>query len=300
MTDEQPSGSIAPETPDAPEFVADRPSGDEAEVAPQYGVGPFTVRELALLALWVVAFVISFFPVSSFGPDSVWTTGIRWVLSIGVPTVAVFLVVLRRFSPLGIRRVGSLGVDQFASVAFVVAAAWWLQFAWESVGLAVANAGAPAYGWVVWVELVLMLGGVVLTVFAPFIPVLEQDFQGRAEGPAHRNARPVRAVTARPPVVRAPAPESTEETSPFAPVQEEVPQSTDDTPAAASPHHTYQAFWALAPEARDVVDENGVPLFRIDPTAWALVIEDRGSVFVVRHEDGRVGYLHDVSGITRG
>ena len=32
------------------------------------------------------------------------------------------------------------------------------------------------------------------------------------------------------------------------------------------------------------------------PTAWALVIEDRGEAFVVRHEDGRVGYLHDIGG----
>jgi hypothetical protein len=51
---------------------------------------------------------------------------------------------------------------------------------------------------------------------------------------------------------------------------------------------------------RDVVDEYGAPLFRIGPTAWALVIEDRGEVFVVRHDDGRIGYLHDVSGVTRG
>ena len=49
-----------------------------------------------------------------------------------------------------------------------------------------------------------------------------------------------------------------------------------------------------------MVDERGIPIFRVGPTAWALVIEDRGEVFVVRHEDGRVGYLHDVSGVTRG
>ena len=61
-----------------------------------------------------------------------------------------------------------------------------------------------------------------------------------------------------------------------------------------------QAFWALVPEERDVVDEIGIPIFRIGPTAWALVIEDRGEAFVVRHEDGRIGYLHDVSGVTRG
>jgi hypothetical protein len=62
----------------------------------------------------------------------------------------------------------------------------------------------------------------------------------------------------------------------------------------------HQAFWALAPEERDVVDEVGIPIFRIGPTAWALVIEDRGEAFVVRHEDGRVGYLHDIQGVTRG
>ncbi len=56
----------------------------------------------------------------------------------------------------------------------------------------------------------------------------------------------------------------------------------------------------LAPVERDVVDENGAPLFRIGPTAWALVIEDRGDTYVVRHEDGRIGYLTDVSGVTRG
>ena len=47
-------------------------------------------------------------------------------------------------------------------------------------------------------------------------------------------------------------------------------------------------------------DELGMPLFTVGPTAWALVIEDRGDTFVVRHEDGRVGYLHDTSGVTRG
>ena len=69
---------------------------------------------------------------------------------------------------------------------------------------------------------------------------------------------------------------------------------------AAAARRRHQAFWALSPEERDVVDERGVPIFRVGPTAWALVLEDRGEAFVVRHEDGRVGYLHDVSGVTRG
>jgi hypothetical protein len=82
----------------------------------QYGVGPFSMREVAS-GVWLVAFVVSFFPIYSgirwIGLD----VGIDWVLTIGVPTIAVFLIGLRRLSPQGIRRVGSLGIDQFASVA---------------------------------------------------------------------------------------------------------------------------------------------------------------------------------------
>ncbi|WP_261167327.1 hypothetical protein [Microbacterium sp. Marseille-Q6965] len=69
---------------------------------------------------------------------------------------------------------------------------------------------------------------------------------------------------------------------------------------ASLPVTNNQPFWALAPVERDVVDDNGAPLFRIGPTAWALVLEERGDVFVVRHDDGRVGFLLDTSGVTRG
>lgn len=350
----------------------DRTAADE----PQYGVGPFSIREVALVGTWLVAFVVSFFPIIGElgeGP-SVWTHGIDWVLTIGLPTVAVFLTVLRRLSPQGIRRVGSLGIDQFASVAFSVAAVTWLNILWHSF-VSLAEERFFIATWVVWVEFFLMLAGVVLTVVAPFIAPFAQDFQGRPEAPAHRNARQVRPVFPRPPVERperapeqpepapyeaaAPAPSaseaapaanepapayvpdredaagargasSAEATTTVIPVDRETdavaadaaaaadtaptvaepvqtresfehvenPSSTVEPAAATTPQS--QAFWALVPEERDVVDEIGIPVFRIGPTAWALVIEDRGDAFVVRHEDGRIGYLHDVSGVTRG
>ena len=359
--------------------------------APQYGVGPFTIREVALLGVWAAAFVVSFFPVYTDivgralgGGLSVWMIGLEWILTIGVPTVAVFLLVLRRFSPQGIRRVGSLGIDQFASVAFSVAATVWLVFLWHNVSVVISD-GVWVRTWVVWVEFFLMLAGVVLTVVAPVIPVLAQDFQARPEIPAHRSARPVRAVTARPPRPK-PAPAEPADEDPYAPPsfdqgapqdeftlaegtftadeafatpQHAVPAQaepaaatepatsaepvtqaeplhddltvtgayralgfeggSEQEPAAdaesdAAPqyarstgepepehqHTVHQAFWALAPEERDVHDERGVPIFRVGPTAWALVIEDRGSLYVIRHEDGRIGYLHDVTGVTRG
>ncbi|MDQ1128869.1 hypothetical protein [Microbacterium sp. SORGH_AS_0888] len=313
-------------------------AADETPVPPQYGVGPFSVREAVLGGIWLVAFALSFVPLYIAGGGvagpSVWTGGLDWILTVGVPTAAVFLLALRRLSPEGIRRVGSLGIDQFASVAFSVAAVFWLAMLWRLV------AGLPphlvATTWAVWVELILMLGGVFFTVVAPHIPVLGEDFRHRAEVLAHPNARPLRPIAARPPrpaepvthpgavpgvqpadvptqpygaptqahgvpvpPVGEPAPvvdadraavDSTAETAVFEPVVIE-----DAAPAQAP-----QAFWALAPEERDVLDERGAPLFRIGPGAWALVIEDRGEVFVIRHEDGRLGYLHEVSGVTRG
>ncbi|KAF2413803.1 hypothetical protein B1729_08060 [Microbacterium sp. B35-04] len=371
---------------------------DEAvatEEPPQYGVGPFSIREVALAGTWLVAFVVSFFPIYGdlgVGP-SVWSSGIDWVLTVGVPTVAVFLIVLRRLSPQGIRRVGSLGIDQFASVAFSVATVLWLTIIWNSF-IQLASGRAFLGTWVVWVEFFLMLAGVFLTVLAPFIAPFAQDFRGRPEVPAHRNARPVLPVSPRPAFVRpepaadedapysedtatadenayeaAPAHAAQAPATPYAasadgseatadagvddtprgayddaettvlPLDEqdadadaradvaaaatattvaadrpaaatepvharesfehvENPSSTVEPAVATAPQH--QAFWALVPEERDIVDEIGIPVFRIGPTAWALVIEDRGDAFVVRHEDGRIGYLHDVSGVTRG
>lgn len=306
-------------------------SAAPVEDAPQYGVGPFSIREVSLGGVWLVAFIVSFLSINVGRFESVWTSGILWILAIAVPTVAVFLLALRRLSPQGIRRVGSLGIDQFASVAFSVATLVWLQLIWETVEFAI-ETGAWARTWVIWVEGVLMLAGVALTVFAPLIPVIGEDFRGRTEVPAHRYARPIRPVAARP--ARAPrvtegdaASPATTETSPYAPAPEtasypepdaepgtdtrafapaqsrdtfEQVQQPSSTVEPASEPARHQAFWALVPDERDVVDEIGIPVFRIGPTAWALVIEDRGEAFVVRHEDGRIGYLHDVSDVTRG
>lgn len=290
---------------------------------PQYGVGPLSIREVSLVGVWALAFICSFFPVyGRFGAGvSVWGAGIDWVLTIGVPTVAVFLVVLRRFSPQGIRRVGSLGIDQFASVAFSVSAVVWLGIIWSSFA-GLAQSGVFLASWVVWVEAILALGGVVLTVVAPHLPVLGEDFRHRPESPAHRVARATRPVVARPVSAR-PAPAENahvgtaggyaDYTGYAAPtagaassgVAESAPADAAEpfdsgATTVIEPVSAPQAFWALAPEERDVVDATGAPLFRIGPTAWALVIEDRGEVFVVRHEDGRVGYLHDVHDVTRG
>lgn len=382
------------------------------EVTPEVGVLGFTLRELLIVSAWLVGFVVSFFPL--IGGVSIWGAGIQWILPIGVPTAAVFLIVLRRFSPEGIRRVGSLGIDQFASVAFSVAAVTWVASLWAAIA-SVIEFGVWTLNWAGIVQLLVALVLVVLTVFAPLIPALKEDFHGRLVTLAHRNANPVRPVVARPRTAATSTVETEEEaaaeegSAPLAEAEEEtvppvfvadddrtagfatdeiarfdipgqVPlaahasgggtgteQSTSDdayvpaysrrsrnpeiisdtgeiesfladaaidSPAPAHNHSdeitdvvaddgaaaqssgdpvidpeathprepvpAAQPFWILAPSERDVHDERGAPLFRIGPHAWALVIEDRGGAFVVRHDDGRIGYLHDISDITKG
>lgn len=288
--------STAAETPGD----SDAASVEAGHVPPQYGIGPFSVREVSLLGVWALAFLFSFFPLYGDNPytrvlggATVWTSGIDWVLAIGVPTVAVFLVTLRRFSPTGIRRVGSLGIDQFASVAFSVSAVIWLSWLWANIARG-ASTGIWLSSWVVWVEVILMIAAVALTVVAPFIPPFHEDFLHRTETVSHRVARGARPVIARP--------LSDARFTMAAPSVDPDPAPIGDPidDAEPAPVAAQQAFWALAPVEREVVDENGLPLFRIGPTAWALVIEDRGDSFVVRHEDGRIGYLTDVSGVTRG
>ena len=339
---------------DEPPTDAQDASAGATDAPPQYGVGPFSLREVVIGGIWLVAFVLSFIPV--FGGSSLWGLGLTWLLTIGVPTVAVFLLVLRRLSPDGIRRVGSLGIDQFASVAFSVSAAYWLTLVWQQLAVAIAGGPAGPATWLIWVEFILMLGGVVFTVCAPLLPVFGEDFRHRPEAVAHPNARRLRPIVPRPATPRperpAPAPAASfDQTPPPAASSEQVPpaqQAEDETattafaafdlpeqrgeeddvvfvseaapvtdediaaaeatgPAAETDEGSHeqaaaapQAFWALAPEERDVLDAAGLPIFRIGPTAWALVIEDRGEVFVIRHEDGRIGYLHEVDGVARG
>lgn len=435
------------------EIDVDEPFSDDDgvlyddEVTPEYGILGFTLRELLIVGAWVVGFVASFFPY--FGAASIWGSGIHWILPIGLPTVAVFLVVLRRFSPDGIRRVGSLGIDQFASVAFSVSAVFWLAELWNSVSVSI-DIGAVVLSWNGIVQLIAALALVVFTVFAPLIPGLKEDFHGRLVTLAHRNANPVRPVIARPrPVAESAADDSqdpdaatttsvegsgenstrldadlpvietsashgehtaTHEQTPAPALRsdrsdtdqpgdqatdevarldlaEQVPLAShasggDTGTAESGPREDYvptysrrswsqepeivsdtgsieslmgataqevgssqqvdrgdewgdhhdtrndddaaaaettvmptieeedrrawnepsaaQPFWILAQTERDVHDDRGDAIFRIGPSAWVLVIEDRGGAYVVRHDDGRIGYLHDIADITRG
>lgn len=409
--------------PDSSAFSDDDGVLYDEEVTPEYGILGFTLRELLIVGVWLLSFLLSFFPVS--GDLPIWAIGIEWILPVGLPAVAVFLLVLRRFSPDGIRRVGSLGIDQFASVAFSVSAVVWLGTLWLAISTVIAS-DYWSLSWNGVAQVITSIALVALTVFAPIIPGLKEDFEGRLVTLAHRNANPVRPVIARP-RPESPADESAavavdadpdetgvvdtasddttvipesgldrddtdrQATDEVARIDlaEQVPlaahasggdtgtirttqgeeyvptysrrsgnepeivsdtgsiesllgtaaraetgdlgavgdpstvdesswDATPEEPTAAhgivgddvidgeatSPRNAapaaQQPFWILAGSERDVHDERGEPLFRIGPSAWALVIEDRGGAYVIRHDDGRIGYLHDLSDIQKG
>lgn len=428
MTDQP---SAAPEQPAPP---ADADASEQA--TPLHGVGPFTTREFILLVISALVLLLSFFSIYDRGYAPIWMASLDWVLAVGLPVAAGVLLLVRRVASGSLTRVGSLSIDQFASVAFSVSVVTWL----STIGYGIDSmaGGAPfSITAAAWLQLLLTLAGVFFTVVAPFVAPFKDDFAGRPESPARPAARAPRPVAARPrpqpaswqqdapangawaqpqpygqqpygeppqygqpyghapygqqpaygqaphrapygqqpygaPAYPAPygqqpypapapygqspaaygqqyplAPEGAPaghgpaETGPTAayaaeedvatsvvPVQHapsddaveptaqaQPGEAADDTTrennvvgapadgasaAEQSAAPAAQAFWALAPDERDVVDAYGTPLFRIGPTAWALVIEDRGDVYVVRHDDGRIGYLHDTSGITRG
>ncbi|PRB07954.1 CvpA family protein [Microbacterium sp. MYb64] len=488
MTGDVPSAEMAqevqdPTSNDDPSFDMEVDEGPLPAAAPQQGWFGFSLRELIMIGAWVIAFALSFVAGGGSVLDSsatVWTMNGAWALAIGVPTAAVFLIVLRRLSPEGIRRVGSLGIDQFASVAFSVALVSWVVLLWQQLDLVGATRRSPLVTWPLWLEILLMLVLVAVTVFAALIPGLREDFEERTETLAHRRANPVRPVFSRPRPVRArgsvsdpqneddvdpgllhdnevgaaghlsatgvtgavvqgetgyvpehhresflasgetpvvavveaqpspvaqetvpsddaltgvmptadaltetisdadrpalqdeeppaPAEDAREEGEPATradvrraavvaepePEQESdsfpdaargpvdsqdssaAPQDLSDTmtevlgdlldpssvdevathavdvvpqdgvqePDAVSSVSTgeqLQPFWALAPDTRVVHDARGDSIFTIGPEAWILVLEDRGGAFVVRHDDGRVGYLHDTENMTRG
>jgi hypothetical protein len=355
-----------PDAQSTPRFVAQASAESTSKVAPQDGIGPYTLREWIVIGAAALLLILSFFSRAQgstfIGYAPVWTLGIAWVPAVVVPLLAASLIALRRVN--NVTNFGSLSVDQLASVSFVGAAITWLHVAVTLGSLA---------SWVTWVALIISLAGVFFTVFARFVAPFSDDFVGREETVAHVAARPVAPAAApyaapQPNPFAAPAAQQTDPfqasagSDPFrssagassdvdrfappAPSQEqeqeqEQPAATADasadeveahpatevvstvdaesldddraltveespsvaqpeTDVRATPAAGQQPFWALVPEERDVHDFEGHAIYKIGPTAWALVLEDRGTYFVMRHDDGRVGYLHNVAGVTRG
>ncbi|WP_336854824.1 hypothetical protein [Sinomonas albida] len=151
--------------------------------------GPFTARDLAIFGGVLVTFIGSLLPlVQRAGALNVWNGQNLYFIAIGIllPIVLAGLFVWRRLAPEASIRVGSLSLDQFASVVAVLTCSYYFLFA-----VTVFSAGG----------IVGFVGGAVLvaaTLFARAIPLFAGDFLGRAEVPAHVVARDAVAPAPKP------------------------------------------------------------------------------------------------------
>ena len=165
--------------------------------ANQAVLGPFTVRDLAVFAGTLILFVSSLLPL--FGARyNLWNLNNLFFLGLGIilPLIASALFAARRLAPATRIRVGSLSIDQFASVV----ASFALAFFFLSVA-----------GGYVTSLLVGLIGSLVLfaaTVLGRFLPYLSGDFKDRPEAPAHIVAREATVPARRPRAPKAPKPQS--------------------------------------------------------------------------------------------
>jgi hypothetical protein len=141
-------------------------------------LGPFTVRDLTVFTSTLILFVASLIPMFD-SRYNLWNLGSLFFLGLGIilPLIVTSLFVARRLSPESKVRVGSLSIDQFASVV----ASFTLGFFFLSA--------AEAFIPVMLVGLIGSVGLFAATVLARFIPLLAGDFLDRAEVPAHVVAR---------------------------------------------------------------------------------------------------------------
>ncbi|WP_457963500.1 hypothetical protein M1E17_19010 [Arthrobacter sp. D1-29] len=186
-------------------------------------LGPFTVRDLAVFAATLILFVASLLPIFG-GRFNLWNAGSLFFLGLGMvlPLIVSALFAARRLAPATRIRIGSLSVDQFASVVASFALAFFF--------LTVASAYAHSL-------LVGLIGSVVLfaaTVLARFIPYFAGDFLDRKESPAH--------VLARESAVPLPRPHTPKAPKPTAAAQHE----------AINPHATPHARGTAAPQGATV------------------------------------------------
>ncbi|MDQ0736043.1 hypothetical protein [Arthrobacter agilis] len=212
-SDPSASGTTVAGTPGSDTTTADAPEGASKAVA-----GPFTLRELIFGGGVALVFIGTLLPFIGGRVlyTNFWSSASLFFIGIGIllPVIALALLAARRLGSSGLR-VGSLSVDQFASVASVLAATFFFLQT------------ATAYQVGPLVALIGSLGMLAATVVAPFLPVLKDDFADRPEVPARTAARPITPARPRPPKPAKPAPQG--ETG-------SVPGDTDEpSPAKVNP-----------------------------------------------------------------
>lgn len=186
-------------------------------------LGPFTLRDLAVFAATLILFTASLLPLFG-GRYNLWNLNNQFFLALGIvlPLVVSVLFAARRLAPRTKIRIGSLSIDQFASVAASFALAFFF--------LATAAAFGPSL-------LVGLAGSVILfaaTVLGRFLPFISADFQGRAEVPAHVVAREAAVPVRKPRAPKEARPSRLSTLSKLSKLSTPSKPGADDRPAPAA------------------------------------------------------------------
>ncbi|WAH95778.1 hypothetical protein [Arthrobacter sp. MMS18-M83] len=247
-------GALAPgSAPEAATGAGAPEPGRKTSPKYQAVLGPFTTRDVTVFGSTLLMFVGSLLPMFG-GRYNLWNLDNLFFLALGIilPLVVTALFVARRLQPGNVVRIGSLSIDQFASVV--------ASFAVTMFFLATAG----AFTVFALVGLIGSVGFLAATVLAPHLPALREDFKDRAEQPAHVVAReaaiPTRKPIAPKPVVPKPdaSPEASARATPepvaSAAVRSEPEKRAPETsapwaPAAAAP----TSFGPADPGSSDTV-----------------------------------------------
>ncbi|MEV7607190.1 hypothetical protein AB0N65_17280 [Paenarthrobacter sp. NPDC089322] len=196
--DSQPTGTdtTAGTAPSAKSDTAGTSTAGAAGAPAKYDAvaGPFTIRDLTVFGSALLMFIASLLPMFG-GRYNLWNLGNLFFLLLGIilPLVVVALFVARRLQPGTVVRVGSLSIDQFASVTAA--------FAFPLFFLTIADSFSGS----VLLGLVGSVGLLAATVLGPHLPWISADFKGRTETPAHVVARQAAVPSRKPAAPKAPA-----------------------------------------------------------------------------------------------
>ena len=165
---------------------SETPADPSSSAGPEAVAGPFTLRETVIGVSVLVMFTGTILPFVD--GVNLWRAFPLFFLGIGIllPVAALALLIGRRSGARHLR-VGSLSVDQFASVTAAFAAAF---FFLQTV---------TTFGIGSFIALLGSVGFLVATVGGPHLGVFKSDFTGRPSSSAHPIAREALPARPRPP-----------------------------------------------------------------------------------------------------
>ncbi|SDH53832.1 hypothetical protein SAMN04488693_101512 [Arthrobacter subterraneus] len=165
---------------------SETPADPSSSAGPEAVAGPFTLRETVIGVSVLVMFTGTILPFVD--GVNLWRAFPLFFLGIGIllPVAALALLIGRRSGARHLR-VGSLSVDQFASVTAAFAAAF---FFLQTVTI---------FGIGSFIALLGAVGFLVATVGGPHLGVFKSDFTGRPSSSAHPIAREALPARPRPP-----------------------------------------------------------------------------------------------------